>query len=134
MAGSTIPERVKEFLFRHIDSVEQLHVLLFLASRKEQWWSIDAIAAELRSNSSSIENRLKSLENAKIIQFNSESNTACFCPDLELGEIVRELEVTYKVRPHRILELVFSPVKRARILADAFSIGSSKRDEGEEDG
>lgn len=130
-----ISDRVKEFIFKYIDSVEQLDVLLLLAAHKEHWWSSEAISKELRSNTSSIENRLRTMLEAGIVQQSkSEPLEYGFCPEPELESIVQDLAQIYKFSRQRVFELIFSPLKRARFFADAFNIYGSGKKNGDENG
>ena len=128
--GKDIPEDIKQFLFSHVDSVEQLEVILFLRQHSDKWWTAKGIADELRNSASSVANRLKLIKSIGLIEEN-ESGQFHFNPSRPEDIILMErLAEVYKQRKHRIFEIIFSPMKRARNFADAFLInGSHKKDE-----
>lgn len=61
MQGEGIPEDVKQFIYRHISSVMQLEMLLFLYNHSSQKWSITALVLELRVDPGCIETELEDL-------------------------------------------------------------------------
>lgn len=136
MAESSVPENIKRFIFEFIDSVEQLDVLLFMAADRSRYWNSQSLSRELRSNESSVQARLGRLQAQGLIEESSSvSKDYRYHPkNPEWAAAVTELAAIYAVRRHRILELVFSPVKQARVLSEAFRISPRKKNEGEENG
>lgn len=135
MASETFPEHVRQLIFEHIDSVEQLEVLLFMRAHRDKTYEAKMISSELRSNTQSVLNRLLALEACCLVtqddlHFRYEAKT----PELE--DAVLQLSELYKVRPHKVLELIFSPLKKGRHFAEAFVVhpvkGTSKK--GSENG
>lgn len=127
MAGP-ISDRVERFIFDHIDSVALLDTMLTLHNDPTKSHTAISIASHLRGNPKAIEHCLKKLIALKIIVETSEgSNIYSYQPESHLqDEVIRELAQTYRVQPHRVFELIFSPMKRARDFADAFRISVSK--------
>ncbi len=132
----SFPEEVKQFIFAYIDSVEQLEVLFLLYRDPDDKWTPERMSAELRSSPSSIEGRLKALEAHGLIKRSSEASLDYFYqgsrPETDL--LLSQLQSLYQSRRHKILELIFSPLKRARDFADAFRLSKSNSDEGEGNG
>ena len=130
MIGKDLPEDVKQFLFAHIESVEQIEVLLLMRQNKEKWWSAKNISDELRNSASSVANRLKTIKNLGLTEEN-EAGQFRYNPSRPDDALtVDRLAEVYKVSKHRVLEVIFSPMKRARNFADAFLISSNhKKDE-----
>jgi len=125
-----IPEDVKQFVFSNVDSVELLDVLLFLRENRDQAWTAREISEKMRNSAVSVANRLKFLQKLKLLEGNGEAYR--FAPhDKEAESLIERLAETYKVRRHQVLELIFSPMKRARVFADAFLLGSNKKQEDE---
>ncbi|APR86408.1 Hypothetical protein A7982_11757 [Minicystis rosea] len=58
MRDSDIPDSVRRFLRSHIDSVEQLEVLLLLRSASSHEWSVEEVNRALKSSETSIRDRL----------------------------------------------------------------------------
>ena len=123
-----ISGNLKQFIFEYVDSVELIEVLLFIRSNSDKWFSASQISAELRSNPTSISNRLSRLANIGLIE--QGNDRIRFCPETsELTDTVTELSNEYLLRRHRIFELIFSSSKTARQFADAFIV--NKKPSGE---
>lgn len=133
MPSKVFPESVRQLVFEHIDSVEQLDVLIFMRTHRDRAHDNQAISAELRSNPQSVINRLNSLAEQgflKIVDSESEESPRFqYAPvSPELDDAIAELEDLYRVRPHKVLELIFSPLKKGRQFADAFLVTPSKKE------
>lgn len=136
MSKSGISERVKHFIFEYIDSVEQLDVLLFIRLNQDKTWSSDHIAHEIRSSSKSVSTRLqlleqmgfldKSPENQQLVKFRVGS--------AETEATLDDLAEVYKLKKQKVLELIFSPLKKGRHFANAFIVSGTRREEEGEDG
>jgi hypothetical protein len=129
-----IPEDIERLIFAHIDSVEQIDVILLLKSQPEKWWTPESISSELRTTPKSIKARLQHSMRLKLFEVKGDSYR--YNPkDPATNELITQLAECYRVRKHRILELIFSPAKRARNFADAFAFGkNSGSSEGDENG
>jgi hypothetical protein len=123
-----ISNRLQRFIFDHIDSVSFLETLLLLYTEPAREWTVENASREMRGNVNSTEKcftLLKRLHLAKEVA----PGTFVFGGDNpDLVETVAELSEAYKVQRHRILEAIFSPMKRARDFAEAFT-----RSQGEEE-
>ncbi len=122
MSESDIPENIRHFIFEHINSVEQIEVLLFLRQNAEKTCTSEAISVELRSSRASVLQRLESLmaiglvqKNGEEFQYNPRTN--------ELRNTVNQLSEIYRLKRQKVFEIIFSPMKKAKNFADAFMIG-----------
>ncbi len=117
-----LPENLRSFIFEYIDSVEQLEVLLFLRLHSERSWASENVSSELRSNPASVASRLAGLVQIGLLQVD-EQKLYRFQPStpelLELSDLLAE---AYRVKPHRVFELIFSPLKKVRHFAEAFVV------------
>jgi len=121
MPDNDISAGLKQFIFEYVDSVELIEVLLFIRSNSDKWFNASQISAELRSNPTSIANRLSRLANIGLIE--EDNDLIRFLPNNdELKAIVTELSNEYLLRRHRIFELIFSSSKTARQFANAFIV------------
>ena len=127
-----IPNNVKQFIFEYIDSVEQLDVLLLLRAHQNHSWTAKLVSDELRTNPVSAENRLLGLKVAGLIENDGPSEGLYrYCPVTStLSTTVDDLASACQVRRHKVYELIFSPMKRARKFADAFMVLDPKKDGG----
>lgn len=129
MPASNFPEIVRQIVFEHIDSVEQLEVLLFMRQNRTNAHDSRQVSGALRSNPQSALNRLITLEASGFLIKENE----CFRYEprtVELDNAVAQLAEIYKVRPHKIFELIFSPLKKGRQFADAFLVSPPKGTSG----
>lgn len=125
MSENEIRKEVKDFVFQYIDSVEQLEILLLLGASPDKIWTADEVHNTLRSNKASVEKRLNLLATQKLID--KHEHGFQFKPDgSEKNEVIYQLASVYKVHRYRIYELIFSPMKKARDIAEAFVIAPPK--------
>ena len=127
-----IPEDVQQFIFEHIDAIEQLDVLLLLRSTPTREWSAREVSDELRANPASITDRLASLAGLNLlVESGSTPPLYRFAPkEAAVAAVIDKLAEVYRVRRHKVFELIFSPIKRARSFARAFLVvRGPKKDE-----
>lgn len=124
-----IPDEVRAFVAQHIDSVEQLEVLLALRENAHRAFSPEEIAGELRIDPRSAAQRLKDLQAAGLVV--AEGDACRYAPrTAELARRTDALAEMYRTHRVAIISLIFSrPTERIRSFADAFRIRR-----GEEDG
>lgn len=128
-----ISDEIKQLIFEHVDSVAQLEVLFLLRQNPEQWFTAEGIGKELRNSPDSVIQHLhvwRAL--GALAEKQGLAGAYRYQPGEPLRKVLDELADNYKVRQHRILELIFSPTKRARQFAKAFDI--SKKSDGEDNG
>jgi len=132
LTKARISEKTRNFIFQHVDSVELVEILLLFHGAPQEAWTAEQIAKELRSSANSIEKRLTVLRNLGLITETAEPNQFCYqTKDEGQAKIVDELSLAYRVHRHRILEIIFSPSKKARDFADAFVVTGHKKDDGD---
>lgn len=124
-----ISENVRQFIFSYIDSVEQLEVLLLLRSRPGEIFTARKVAEEMRSTDASVSIRLSSLVNAGMIEGDSTQGFKYLPKNEELTQVLTDLSEAYRVLRHRVLELIFSPMKKARNFANAFVVSKPKSED-----
>ncbi|MBS1962377.1 MAG: hypothetical protein JST04_09190 [Bdellovibrionales bacterium] len=114
---------VLRFIETHIDSVELLHVLMFLVDRKGESWPTAAISRELRSSESSVNMRVRTLVERKLLAADAlkdgkvEYRAGANAPE----SVVIEALAYYKLAPYRVVEMIFSKRTNAiQSIADAF--------------
>lgn len=122
MAGNGISENVRRFIAAYIDSVELLEVLLLLRSDAREW-SAESVSREFRSSPTSVTKRLTDLCERGLLSVKESSPPLYFYKPrtAELDAAVRELAQTYRERPTRVIELIFSKqTDTLRDFSDAF--------------
>jgi hypothetical protein len=132
MGDNGIPREVKRFILERVDSVELLEVLFLLHSNENKQWSAQTGSDELRANPASIAKRLAYLQNLGLIAEDEiTSGMYRYAPKSSaVRELMDQLAEIYRVRRTTVLELIFSPMKKAIDLASAFDITKSGDDHG----
>lgn len=125
MSSTGLSDRVTRFIGEHIDSVEQLEVLLLLRRAAGQEWTADDVARELRIAAASAGGRLEDLERRGILA-RSDGKAGAFRYSPQKGEVddsVGDLAAAYAERRVTVINLIFSrPNERIRTFADAFRV------------
>jgi len=104
-----LPPSVQHFIADHIDSIEQLEVLLLLAKDVNRWWSVEELSVELRSTPRSIRKRLDDLCFLKLARRNEgePERFAYLVADAKLAETVSELARLYRQYRLAVVDLIF---------------------------
>src|SRR5690349_12182060 len=122
---SDLPEEVRRFIAQHIDSVEQLEILLLLHQQPGRAWSSEAVARELRIAPASAGERLEAMVHDGILLRQGVSpKEYLYSPEtMKLDDAVRGLAMGYAKRRVTVINLIYSkPVGRIRTFADAFRL------------
>lgn len=125
MRASDLPEEVRRLIADHIDSVEQLEILLLLYQHPERTWDAEAVARELRIASISAGERLEDMAQSGLLaRKDGKPVEYRYAPESEsLDAAVRGLSTAYSERRVTVINLIFSkPVDKIRTFADAFRI------------
>jgi hypothetical protein len=128
-------ETIKRFIYEHIDSVEQLDILFFLRKNFDRQCTLEEITKELRSSPSSVRSRLVSLitKGFVLAEGNSANSFRYITQKNDIESVLTELTEEYKVRRHLVLEIIFSPLKKAKGFADSFIFGGTNKKFEEDD-
>ncbi len=128
MSKPELSENVKRFIFEFVDSVEFLDVLLMLNSDPRKSWNAETLSRELSTNPTSTERRLITLKNLGLAEerFSTASEYNYVSQGHEWDQVVKDLAVLNTTKRHQILQLIFSPLKQARVISDGFRLPSKK--------
>ncbi len=120
MSSSGLPDEVKAFVLEHIDSIEQLEVLLCLFRQPQHEFTAEEVCAELRIGTGACVDRLKSLESHGLLE-QAPSGGFRFGSDPERNRRVWALSQAYLERRVAMINLIFSkPTEKLRTFANAF--------------
>lgn len=125
MTESGVPRHVEQFIADHINSVEQLEVLLLLHGRASEEWTAATVARELYIDPGSAGRRLADWHARGLLSVSEAPDPSYrFAPqDSELRRTVRDLASTYAERRVTVTNLIFSkPTDHISVFADAFRI------------
>lgn len=124
MTHDALSDDIRRLIADHINSVEQLEVLLLLRGKANREWSAAEVAEEIRTSETSARSRLEDLaargflaqrrDGARdVYQYAPLSNT--------LRDQVDRLDHAYAERRFTVIDLIFSkPIDKLRLYADAF--------------
>lgn len=136
VASPDIPDNLRQFIFEHVDSLALLDVLFLMRIQNETWFDAEGLSRELRTSAHSVAHRFQVLGQIGLLR-EDENRKGFFkyaprTPELE--QIATQLAEFYRIKPHKVLELIFSTVKRARQFADAFAINKSHKIDEDDNG
>ena len=112
-----------------------LDVLFFIRNHAYKSWSSELIAHELRSSSNSVSTRLDTLKSIDLIDHDPQDlNLYRYkTGDADTETTLNEITEIYKVKKQKVLELIFSPLKKGRHFANAFLVKPVRVEKDEED-
>jgi hypothetical protein len=132
----TLPESVRAFLRDHVESYEQLELLLFLRTHAADEWPISALAERVRFPAEELDDAVRGLVAAGCIAERTQpGRTLRYAPSGEgQAEAIDALAAAYAARPLAIIKLMnANAIERVRsaamdTFADAFVLGRKKDD------
>ena len=119
---SQIPEIVARFIAANIRSLEQLEILLLVASRVQEEWDAESVNNQIRSSTASVAERLEELTRLNLLHRSDGPRYRFNASSTDLAAI-EALAREYKDRRVKIVELIYSqpqPTDPVRGFADAF--------------
>jgi len=118
MADDVIPDDVRDFILRHIDSVAQLEALLLLRANGGQDWDVARTAARLYAGEEEIRKVLTQLCADGLLS--CKDNIYRYeCP-LDVRAIIDRLAEVYRRHLIPITNIIHTKPRRIREFADAF--------------
>jgi hypothetical protein len=129
---SGLPEEVRRFVVDHIDSVEQLEILLLLHGQRERTWTAETVARELRIAPISAGERLEEfLRGGLLTRTDGPPVEYRYAPgSTKLEAAVDGLSRAYSERRVTVINFIFSkPVDKIRTFADAFRLRKEDDDD-----
>jgi predicted ArsR family transcriptional regulator len=115
---------VKQFIISHINSIEQLEILLLLAETRRAW-SVVELADKICTTPDSARNRIDALQKAGLVSIAAVNPPSyVFQPATrELADAVTHLSQEYRERRISIVNLIYSqPIQNIRTISDAFRL------------
>jgi hypothetical protein len=124
-----IPEPVRQLIAQHIQSVEQLEVLILLRTHRDRAWTVAEVNDHIKSSPSSVVTRLDDLAARGFLRRTDQSFHYQAREDVEAA--VAQLAAAYTERRFSVIELIFSkPAAKLRAFADAFKVGKKRGPDG----
>jgi hypothetical protein len=132
MNENDVPDDIKNFILQHIDSIEQLTILLLLYADPKREWTSRSIENHLRSSAASVGKRLSDLYSRGILaKPNSDEDRHLYSPKTEeMAARIEKLAAFHAKYSNRVIALIYSrPLEVLRNFADAFLIGKKEDQE-----
>lgn len=137
MAADDLPEEVQKLLRDHIESYEQLEVLLLLRTELDHPWTVDALSARFRIAASLVSLALDGLQTGGFVEaraHGAEKQYAYIAQSNHVEATLRQLIQAYREHPIPILkQMSANAIERVRTaalrtFADAFILRKDKKD------
>lgn len=124
MSREALPPVVKQFLARHIRSLEQLEVLLLVRTQPDRDWKSVEVFEVVRSSAPSITTRLDEFSALRFLaKHDGAPPTYRYAPPADLRSAIDETAAAYQTWRVRVIEAIFTvetdPVQN---FADAFKL------------
>lgn len=121
MSATGIPDEVKALVLEHIDSIDQLEVLLLLFRQPHHDYDPEGVASELRIAPQAAIERLRDLHARGLIERNERGYR--FGAETERNRRIFALSQAYLERRVALINLIFSkPTEKLRTFANAFRL------------
>jgi hypothetical protein len=125
MTEGLISEEVRAFIAEHIQSVEQLEVLLLLHADPTKEWSAEAVSQEIRSDPVSVAHRLTDLYSRGLLTVKEGFRLLYrYSPHTkQMERTVTALAQAYTLHRIKVIDLIYSgPRNKLLLFADAFKL------------
>lgn len=138
-AESLLSAEVQGFLRRHIESYEQLEVLLLLCAQPDRLWSSESVASDLRVTRSAADESLRFLCRENLVRVELRTNRLCFRygpRSPQLAGLATQFVRAYEEHRIEVMRLMTAnAVERVRIKAlrkfsDSFILKPKKGNDG----
>ena len=125
MASEALPDSIKQFLSRHIHSLEQLELLLLLRGQPDRSWTLPQVYESIRSSHASLQKGLESFADKGFFAEEKGAITVFrYAPrNDELRAAVEQIAASYRHSRVRVIEAIFAPeIDPVQTFADAFKL------------
>lgn len=119
MADQPIPDDVRDFILRNIDSIAELEALLLLHAHSSDSWTVGAVARRLYTSEQDIAEVLERLaEDGFLTVIDGAYRFACKTPEQQT--MVDRTAETYRRQLIAVTNMIHAKPRRIRQFADAF--------------
>jgi hypothetical protein len=121
LADDLIPEDLRDFILRHIDSIAQLEALLLLRRNPSETWTARTAATRLYIDESEAENVLEHLCSNGLLSVSGDG-FRFDCQNDDERQMVERLAESYTRHLIPVTNLSHAKPRRLREFSDAFKI------------
>lgn len=128
MVADNISDEVKKFIYKYIESLAELEILLFFYNNQSQSYDSHMIAIEMRNNPHSVLMTMKVLNSYDFLILDDPDNKIySYNRGNKDDSCIRQINSTYINYRHSLITLIFSrPSDSIRSFADAFKFKKDK--------
>jgi hypothetical protein len=119
MPDEPIPDDVRDFILRHIDSIAQIEALLLLRDNPTKIWDIPAATKRLYISNQEAAHVLTRLCQDGLVDA-KEGVYSYHCPDAEIRAVIDRLADAYARHLIPVTNMIHSKPTRIRQFSDAF--------------
>ena len=121
MAEDLIPEDVRDFVVKHIDSITHLEALILLRGNPNEYWTADNTARRLYISEQETQNVLSRLCSLGFLAVDDQVFRYA-CKDADIENMVARLEILYARHLIPVTNLIHTKPSRIREFAEAFKL------------
>jgi hypothetical protein len=104
-----IPADVAQFVAKHIQSLDQLEVLLLVSALPDREWTVEEVYNVVRTSPTVVAERLEQFVNAGMFSRTAQPPVYRYQPRTQaMSETISKLSGAYKLSRHRIVELIYA--------------------------
>lgn len=120
MPDPYVPDDIRDFIVKHIDSVAQLEALLLVCSNLQPVWRLSEIAARLYTSEADAAEALDRLCAIGLLDCSDGSYRPAAAASPEAVALIRKLGTTYARHLIPVTNIIHAKPRRIRSFADAF--------------
>lgn len=127
MTEHDFPDELKRFVAAHVDTVEQLEVLLLMQSRPAEVWTPRRVSDELRTSPMSAAVRLERLCATGLCEEVEGEGVRLRPADAGVVRAIQLVAAAYREKRVSLIALIYTrPSEGVRAFADAFRLKKGK--------
>ena len=124
--GSLSPE-LRQFIARHIQSVEQVEILCLLSSAPGRTWTVPEVFRQIQSSERSVAETLTGFVKLELVTLELESRYRYAPKTEELAQAAAALVAAYRERRVAVIEAIYTrPTEPLQNFAEAFRLRKEK--------
>ena len=123
MSGENLPPEVKQFIFTHLSTIEELEILILLANGGSKQWTAETIYHVILSSRPSIEKGMEKFAAAGLLVKSEDVPPGYLFTAGDDEATIRDLIRCYREAPVRVIETIYQKSRDSvQGFADAFKI------------
>ena len=127
VAADSLTPAVKDFIARHVKSVEQLEILCLVSAQPTRRWLAAEVFRAIQSSEKSVSDSLQELHGKGLLTAEGEKAYRFAPNSSELAQQITDLVAAYRGRRVAVIEAIYArPTDAIQNFADAFKLRKEK--------